>query len=85
MSSELKNTREKIMKQNDGTVSKEARLNMYICWGIIIGSIVGLFAGIFWFEMGLSLLFCTALGLIIGSAIGSLLDRKSKSIGSKIN
>jgi len=73
------------MNQNAEVASKETRLSMYICWGIVIGSIVGLFSGIFWFEMGLSLLFGTAIGLIIGSAIGSIVDNKSKSSSSKLD
>ncbi len=57
---------------------------MYVTWGIIIGSIVGLFAGILWFEMGLSLLFGTAAGLIIGTALGSIFGNKTNQSGSRI-
>ncbi len=39
--------------------------------------------GIYWFEMGLSLLFGTAASLIIGTILGTILDRKSKSDQSK--
>ena len=66
------------MNQFDETDSSKSHMGLYICWGIIIGSIVGLFAGIFWFEMGLSLLFGTVVGLIIGTAIGSVVENKSK-------
>ena len=72
------------MSQKDHLASIKSNLSMYVTWGIIIGSIVGLFAGIFWFEMGLSLLFGTAAGLIIGTALGSIFGNKTKQSGSKI-
>ena len=73
------------MSQFSATDSGKSNLGLYVCWGIIIGSIVGLFAGIFWFEMGLSLLFGTAIGLIIGTAIGSIVENKSKLGNSSQN
>ena len=67
------------MSKIDEMAVKETRLGVVICWGIIIGSLVGLFSGIFWFEMGMSLLFGTSSGLIFGSVSGAIVDNKSKS------
>jgi transcriptional regulator with XRE-family HTH domain len=58
----------------------ESKSPIYISWGITIGSLVGIFTGIYWFEMGLSLLFGTVSGLIIGSIIGTIVDSKSKAV-----
>lgn len=57
-------------------VPESKRLANYIAGGLVIGSIVGLFAGMFWFEMGLSLLFATSIGLILGVVIGSFLTAR---------
>lgn len=53
------------------------RLANFTAGGIVIGSIAGLVAGMFWFEMGLSLLFGTAIGLILGVVIGSVPNARS--------
>lgn len=47
-------------------------MSKYLPWGIVVGSLVGLFAGIFWFEMGLSLLAGTAAGIIISAFLATL-------------
>lgn len=73
------------MNQKDHLTSKKSSPGNYLTWGIIMGSAAGLFAGIFWFEMGLSLLFGTAAGLIIGTALGSIFGNKTKQSGSKID
>jgi len=70
------------MSQIDQLTSIKSNLSIYVTWGIIFGSIAGLFAGIFWFEMGLSLLFGTASGLIVGTAFGSIFGNKTKPSGS---
>ncbi len=72
------------MNKNDQLVSEEPRQSKYITWGVIIGSVIGLFTGIFWFEMGVSLLLGTAFGLIVGAAVGSFIDGKSKSNSSNV-
>ncbi len=64
---------------------KKATQSIFVTWGIIVGSLAGLFAGIFWFEMGLSLLFGTASGLIIGTTLGSIFGSKTKPSGSEID
>jgi hypothetical protein len=71
-----------IMSQKEQLTSIKSTLSMYVTWGIIIGSIAGLFAGIFWFEMGLSLLFGTAAGLIVGTALGFIFGNKTKQSSS---
>lgn len=63
--------------QQEAPASK--RLANYISGGIVIGSIVGLFAGMFWFEMGLSLLFATSVGLILGVVIGSFPSGRTRT------
>jgi len=59
--------------------NKSTILGPCISWGITIGSLVGLFMGIYWFEMGLSLLLGTVSGLMIGTTIGTILDSKSNN------
>jgi len=54
-------------------------MSKYLPWGIVIGSLVGLFAGIFWFEMGLALLAGTASGIIISAFLAALKPGKQSS------
>lgn len=72
------------MNQKDHLTSKKSSPGNYLTWGIIMGSAAGLFAGIFWFEMGLSLLFGTASGLIIGTFLGSMFGNKTNPGGSNV-
>ena len=68
------------MSHSNHAVPQESHLGTYITWGIIIGSIIGLFTGIFWFEMGLSLLGGTAFGLIVGTVIGSIVGARKNQL-----
>ncbi|MEE4244845.1 MAG: hypothetical protein V2I33_05515 [Kangiellaceae bacterium] len=66
------------MDQSNSIASQSSRIGNYTASGIVIGSLVGLFAGMYWFEMGLSLLVGTASGLIIGTLFGAIVSRAHK-------
>ncbi|GAA6151504.1 hypothetical protein [Pseudoteredinibacter isoporae] len=51
----------------------------YVTWGIVIGSIIGLFAGIFWFEMGLSMLAGVSLGILVSTALATFRGKRSSA------
>lgn len=52
-------------------------MNHYLPWSITLGSLIGMFVGIFWFDMGLSMLAGVSAGIILAAALAVLRPRKA--------
>ena len=60
------------------SISGELNMTSFVPYGLLVGVTCGLFGGIFWFEMGLSLLVGTVTGVFIGAVVDSVLKKDAK-------